>query len=210
MAETVETADGKPVGVDPAVAADADKQFAQAMSASQPGDADAPPRRQPRARAEASATPRTRQARRSRITAAEGKGSAPASPAAPSRNDIITGVAGLIQIPAGLALLASQRAANPVPLKADAITLASHAPALAAAAADVAEQDEKAARLLARICDVGPYAALMTALFNVGAQLARNHGIASLPGTSDPEALVAAAEAPPATTPTEGDPDGTQ
>jgi hypothetical protein len=40
----------------------------------------------------------------------------------------------------------------------------------------VAEQDPKVARVLDRICAVGPYGALVTAVVGLGAQLAANHG----------------------------------
>ena len=189
MAEGVETADGTPVSLDTAPPEDVERQFAQAMSAPADDDKTVPPKRAQRTTTpQVTSKPRTGKAR----TAPAGQ------PAArvPSEQDIVQGVEGLIQIPAALCLMLSRRAADPVPLQADAVTLAAAAPDIARACAATAAADPKFAALMGKVTHAGPYAALMTVAFSVGSQIARNHGVITLPGTTDPRVLVEAATTP--------------
>jgi hypothetical protein len=194
MAEGVFTADGKPVDLD-AEREDIDREFARAM-AEPPGEEKAPPKRGPKAEPGPSEEkPRVDKEPPKRRGRPPGSGKAQAQPAAAaSRIDRVQAVQGLIQLAAAGCLMASGRAKNPVPLKADAITLAGNSEGLATAVADAAEQDEKLARLVDKIAVAGPYGALIVVAFGVGSQLARNHGI-QMPGTADPADLVKQAEA---------------
>lgn len=204
MAEGLSTADGKPLSLaPPADAADTERRFAQSMAASKPGDADAPPRRGDRAAGDAKPS-------RARTTKGASKASAVTGPAAPlSHAEIVTGVQGLCQVVAAVPLLLSKRVQaekTRVALKADAITIVSRAEEIADACAQTAAADPKFAALMTRVCQAGPYAALMTVAFSVGSQVARNHGMGSLPGTMDPAEMVRQAEQPPGTAPVLGGP----
>lgn len=196
MAEGLSTADGRPLSLDPPADSDADteREFARSMAAKGPDDATAPPKRAPRAPAGQAAGGKARTAKKDARTtqAAEVK---PLTDA-----EIVTGVKGLCQAAAALPALASKRARKPelqTALKADAITIVSASDQIAQACADTAAADPKFAALMQRICQAGPYAALMTVAFGVGAQLARNHGLASMPGTEDPAEVVRIAEGRP-------------
>jgi hypothetical protein len=73
------------------------------------------------------------------------------------------------------------------PLVADAIVLGRAAPALAESIAEVAEQDDRIARIVDSLVQTGPYAALFGALVPTIVQIAANHspkvaGIASAVG----------------------------
>jgi len=104
------------------------------------------------------------------------------------------GVQGVVQLAAGACLLA-ERGTGQKAFRADAITLASSAEDLGEVLAATADQDERFARVIDRICSAGPYGALIQVAFSVGSQIARNHG-AQIPGTAAPEDLIAMAEVP--------------
>lgn len=96
-------------------------------------------------------------------------------------------------IPLGLAKAARDDKAKADAYKADAVAIASAADGLADACAEVAEQDPKFAAALDKVCATGPYGALITAVFGLGAQLFRNHRPkTAIPGTVDPAELVKA------------------
>lgn len=198
MAELT-TPDGTPV--DPAAAA-VNQEFARAMAADKPEPA-APPKRPdpaPAAAAEAVKRPRgrPRNADRPRVDA---------KPAAAVLSDDqrAQGVKGIVQIGAGVCLLASRSTATAGPdgkridnpaFKADAITLATAADDLAQAAVDTAKADPRFAALVDKVCAVGPYGALLSAVIGVSGQLVRNHRpAAALPGTVDRMELIRQAEA---------------
>lgn len=191
------TPDGQPV--DPAAEA-VNTEFARAMAAD-PAEPAAPPKRPEPPPAEPKRPRgRPRKEDQARVTAK----AAPA--AALTDKDRADGVRGLVQISAGLCLIASRATAKPdkdgvkvdnQAFKADAITLASSADDLAQACADTARADARFAAVLDRVCAVGPYGALLTAVLGVGTQIARNHrpGMA-IPGTTHPADLIAGAEQP--------------
>lgn len=62
------------------------------------------------------------------------------------------------------------------PLRNDALVIAHFGPSFAEEAANLADDDERAARLLDKIADMGPYAALVMIALSAGMQIAANHG----------------------------------
>jgi hypothetical protein len=194
VAEGIVTPEGKPVNVDPASAEDIEKQFARAMS--EPGDEKSPPRRAERhqEKTEDSEKPRVRRSpgRPPKAATEPPKTKSPGL----SREVRQQGIQGIAQLAAGGCLLAERGTGNRA-FRADAITLASSAEEIGSAVADVCDQDERFARVVDKICAAGPYSALITVMFSVGSQLARNHG-AQVPGTNDPGELIKMAEAQPA------------
>ena len=102
------------------------------------------------------------------------------------------GVRGLVQLGAGVCLIAS-RATGSDAFKADAFTLASRADDIAGACVETARGHPGFAAALDRVCAAGPYAALITVAIGVGSQNARNHRPSlALPGTVDPAKILAA------------------
>jgi hypothetical protein len=185
------TPDGKPAEVDPA---DTEREFARAMAADAPGDEPAaPPKRQEPAeqpaRPRRGRPPKSEQARVTKGT--------PATTPALTPVQRREGVKGLVQLGAGMCLVAS-KATGQDAFKADAITLASSAPEWADACVSVAESDPKFARVLDKVCAAGPYSALISVAVSTSMQLVRNHRpTAALPGTVAPAELIAQAEAQP-------------
>jgi len=194
-----------------AAGADTEREFARAMAADATGEGPAAPPKRAAATAGDPAQPAARRGRPPKAERArvEGKGSkAPSGPLGDDQR--AQGVKGIVQIGAGVCLLASRASArtartpdgktvrtdNPA-FKADAITLASGADDLAAACVETAKADEKFGALLDKIAAVGPYGALITAVAGIGGQIVRNHrpGVA-LPGTVDPAELLAEAQKP--------------
>lgn len=104
-------------------------------------------------------------------------------------------IQGLLQMPAAGLIIAGQRAGS-VALVADGATVLVHGPGLAAAIAELAENDPRVMALLERVLTFGPYGGLLAALFPMVAQLARNHGappeIAGALGAVAPEEIIAA------------------
>lgn len=192
MAELV-TPDGDPVAAE---AEEVNRDFARAMATDSPEPA-APPRRPP----DGPQPPARRRGRPPKDQRARTGGGAATGPL--SDADRAQGVKGVVQVGAGLCLLASRatakpgkdgkRADNPA-FKADAITLASAADELAGACVQTARADPKFAALIDKVAGVGPYGALITCAFGISAQLARNHKpTAHFPGTTDPAELIAQA-----------------
>ena len=193
MAEGIVTPDGQPVDVDIAATEKINQEFARTMS-EPAGDDKAPPRRAERAaKAEGSGdAPRVKR----------GPGRPSKASSEPSKAKITglshdarkQGVQGIVQLAAGACLLAERGTGQPA-FKADAITLASSAEDLGEAIAATCDSDERMARVVDKLCAAGPYSALITVMFSVGSQIARNHG-AAVPGTQAPEDLIAMAEMP--------------
>lgn len=191
MTEGIRTPEGKPVDVPPAE--EIEHAFARAM-AEPAGDDKRPPRRTQTAPAPSGEEDKPRVRR--------GPGRPPKTtteapkpkPTGLSRDIRAQGVQGIVQLAAGGCLLAERGTGNRS-FRADAITLASSAEDIGNAVADVCDQDERFARVVDKVCAAGPYSALITVMFSVGSQIARNHG-AQVPGTNDPEDLIAMAEMP--------------
>lgn len=104
------------------------------------------------------------------------------------------GLTDLAGVPQGILLGLGYKAQNDV-LLADAATLSMHAPMVAGAIADIAEQDDRVAAYVDKVIEVGPFAQIGMVLVAMGAQFARNHGAlpapvaAMLGGTQDPAEL---------------------
>lgn len=84
-------------------------------------------------------------------------------------------------------------------LRPDAAVIAHYGPAFAEEAANVADEDQRAAALLDKIAGMGPYAALVSILMQAGMQIAVNHGWmrAGAMGTLPPDQFVDAVTATP-------------
>jgi len=97
---------------------------------------------------------------------------------------------------AGIAMAA--QASGSQPLLADAIVIGKAAPALSIAIAQVADQDDRVARIVDSLVQTGPYAVLFTALMPVVLQIAANHSpriaeATGMMGTKSPADIVAGA-----------------
>jgi hypothetical protein len=185
---SLEDTAGAPVDVVPPDESAATAAFTAALNDTGPDDY-APPRRQPRAKADGDAKPRvSRQpkAEKSRTTAA-------AKPVAKlDDNARRAGVKGLAQIGAGLALMLG-KATKKDAFTADAVTIASAADDIADACVETAQADPKFAAALDKVCAAGPYSALITVGISVMSQCARNHKPSlTIPGTVDPAQLLKA------------------
>lgn len=104
------------------------------------------------------------------------------------------GIKGLVQMSAAVCLVADSRTPDhDISFQADAITLASAADQIADAVVATCKKSESFARVVDKVTQVGPYAALVGVVFSVGAQLARNHGMqaAEMMGAVPPEQLIA-------------------
>lgn len=192
MPEGIVTPEGQPVAVDPAAADTTERDFAKAMSDPDPGQEKAPPRRAERKPAASPA------GEKARVTRGPGRPPKAAGKAGEAKTGLShearkAGIQGVVQLGAGLCLLA-ERGTGQKAYKADAITLASSAGDLGEAIAATCDADERFARVVDKVCAAGPYSALISAVFSVGSQIARNHG-AAVPGTHDPDELIAMAEA---------------
>lgn len=182
---TLETPEGKPVDVVDPDAVNA--QFAASMADDGP-DEQAPPRRQPKPKAEVEvAKPRrTRPPKdeKARTTAKAGT--------VLDDGQRAQGVKGLAQIAAGVALMLG-KATKKDAYTADAVTIASSADEIADACVQTAKADARFAAALDKVCSAGPYAALITVGVGVVSQVARNHKPSLvIPGTVDPAELLKA------------------
>ena len=204
MAEGLMTAAGAPI--DAPSTEDTERAFARAMATPPSGTADdpgegppAPPKHDPEAPfgRKTDGTPkkgpggRPVQPKHDKPRVAAGPSAA--TPVTPERRAKWTeGLAGYGQLVGAGFIMAHQRTGN-LAFQADAITISSAAPDIAAAVADVAAQDERTARLLDKLVSAGPYGALITVGFQVGAQLAANHGVkqALALGAVPPENVIA-------------------
>jgi hypothetical protein len=182
------TEDGRAVDAT-AVADTINAQFSQAMNSDQP-ETQAPPKRPDKTPDTAAPKRRGRppKSEQARTTAGPAAAAGGLDDAARAK-----GVAGWVQIGAGLTLAAGRATGNAA-LYADAVTIASAAPQLADACVQVAKNDARFAAALDKVCSSGPYAALVSVGVSVGLQCLRNHrpGLA-LPGTVSPEYLLATA-----------------
>ena len=187
---TLETDDGEPVDLTPAV-----ELAAAQFKAAADGTADADPGALPKRAARGPATDDPKPTRTPKPKAAD-KSRTTAKPtvtlSADKRRD---GVAALVQVAAVLPLTLAKTTGQTA-YAADALTIVNSADALAMACVQVADADPKFAAVLDKVCSTGPYGALITVAFGIGAQLVRNHRPAmSIPGTIHPDELLAAAAA---------------
>jgi hypothetical protein len=96
------------------------------------------------------------------------KKTAPPRPRTPKKTDYRQGITGAFQI-------ISLPLAFAAP--ADAAAITAHAPTIAEALNDLAQDRPEVAAVLDRILAGGPYAALFAAMLPLGVQLAHNHGL---------------------------------
>jgi hypothetical protein len=154
-----------------------------------PGDADQAPPPRP---AGPPAPPPTAPRRRGRPPRAEQARVTKATSPALDDEARAAGVRGVMQIGAGITLLAG-KATGKDAFKADAVAIASAADDTAAACVQIAKTDPKFAAALDKVCSVGPYGALITIAAGLGAQIARNHKPdRAIPGTVHPDVLLKA------------------
>jgi hypothetical protein len=99
-------------------------------------------------------------------------------------------VLGLVQLVAAPVFVLGTR--NDVFL-ADAAAINASAPDIARAVADLAEKNERVARVLEKLAEVGPYGALIAAVAPLAFQVATNHGLLppGVVGTVDPVEMAA-------------------
>lgn len=186
--EGIQTPDGKPVDVDPAKADQIEQNFARAMS--EPvGDDKQPPRRPARAPGGAQDPARVKRGRKP----ADAPTARSEAPTPLSRSARVEGCKGVVQVTGAVLMFASTRVKNPIPLAADSLVIVGNADQLSEAVADTAEADPRFAVIVDKICAAGPYGALISVAFGIGAQCARNHGL-PVPGTAAPEDLIRAAQ----------------
>jgi hypothetical protein len=186
------TPGGQPVDVTPPDPDQVNRKFTAAMNDDGP-DEQAPPRREPKPKADASAAPKVKRTR----TPKSDQPRTTVQAAAPlGDEERAKGAKGYAQIGAGLALMIG-KATKKDAYKADAVTIASAADDIADAVVQTAKADPKFAAALDKVLAAGPYAALISVGMSVGLQCARNHKPElKLPGTVDPaELLQAQAEA---------------
>lgn len=196
MAEGLQTPDGKKIEVTEA-------DFARAMAAPEPDEpvAAAPPRKDPDApygRTKDGAPKRGPGGRPSKHDAPRAAKAAPNTSAVTSetpqqadkrRSD---GVKGIVQ-QAAMATTIAYTVTQDKAFYADAITLTSFAEPMADAVVQTARVNPGFAKLVDRISNIGPYAALGSVVIGMSIQLAANHGL-RLPGSSDPAELIEAFE----------------
>ena len=191
--EGIATPDGTPLDLP-----EVDKEFAKAMAATI-HDVPAPPKRPEKPQNDSAAPKRPRgRPRKDERARVSGGSTAPSKPdpAADTRRG--EGVAGLVQIGAGACLLLDSRTPDDnIAFRADAVTLASNAKALADACVETAKHNSSFAAALDKVTKAGPYAALVGVTMGLGAQLARNHGVkaAEMFGAQAPEDVLASLEA---------------
>lgn len=123
-----------------------------------------------------------------------GRTSGTARKTAKGQQDYTAGILGLCQIPAFALGIAARFTHSPA-LAHDSATISLHAPSIAAALNETAQQQQWLATILERALEVGPYGALLGAFLPLAFQIAANHGkIAANPdmGILDEEGLHAA------------------
>jgi hypothetical protein len=188
--EGLSTPDGKPVELTPV--AEAEREFNRAMASDVNNDAAPPRRAKP-----ADADPESRPAR-SRNRPGKNARAAKPAPKPQSDADRKSGIQGLVQLGAMACLMIDQRTPDTnIAFKADAITLANASDAISDAVVETAKHNAQFAAMVDKITSAGPYAALIGVTFQVGMQLAANHGVkaAQMMGAGSPEAVVASVEA---------------
>ena len=97
-------------------------------------------------------------------------------------------------IPVGIALGVAQLRKS-TPLLADALAMSHAIPPISEAVTDLAEDNDNFARVVDMLTESGPYAALISALIPLAAQLAANHGmlpppLVSVLGAVPPDVLI--------------------
>ena len=189
--EGVMTAEGQSVDLDLESGL---KAFNQAQADASDSDSiPAPPKMSEEARERIKSEPAKRRGRPGKNERARTQSKTQAAPQTDQeRSD---GIKGLVQLGAGLCLIADQRTPeNDVSFQADAITLASSADQIADAVVATCKASDSFARAVDKVTKAGPYAALVGVVFSVGAQIARNHGVkaAEMMGAVAPEELIAA------------------
>lgn len=175
------------------LAPEVDQDFARAMSAPV-GDATdlKKPAEQKQAPRQSASRPRTTGAKRG-PKAAPKASSYSAPPVTPELTATRSeGISGLVQIGA-MGCLAYGARTDSVAFKADAVTLANYSKPLGDAVADAAAKNPQFARIVDKITNAGPYAALVGVTFGLGMQLARNHGVTAAEsfGAKSPETILA-------------------
>jgi hypothetical protein len=197
-----------------APAAEGETQFARSMAAPPASDSDAaapPPRPDAPYGYKPDGTPKKAAGRprrgakgdpadRARTTAAAGvsreTGAHTLGPDDAGR--IRTGILGYGQIGASLTAAGTRLAKTEqgkIALTADSLTIVQIAPEFAEACVTTAAADAGFAALMAKVCALGPWAALLEVSSKLGMQLTRNHRPAlQLPGTRDPADIVAELE----------------
>ena len=190
--EGIQTLDGAPVEL-----AESDKEFAKAMAATV-HDVPAPPKRPEKPQNDPAAPKRPRgRPRKDERARVSGGSSAPSKPDPEADARRGEGITGMVQMAAGLCLVADSRTADDnIAFRADAVTLASNAKALADACVETARHNAQFAAVLDKVTKAGPYAALVGVTMSVGAQIAMNHGVAAgaMLGAKDPKEILAALE----------------
>lgn len=179
----LKTPDGKSVDLD-AVKAEANSAFDAAMNTDHPEPA-APPKVERVPKADTRPRTRTKPAK-------DDKPRTGPKTAALSSEQRAQGVKGLAQVGAAIALMFGKATKNDA-FQADAVTIASSADEMADACVQVAMADAAFAARLDRICNVGPYGALIAVGVGIVSQITRNHKPSlSIPGTVDPAELLKA------------------
>lgn len=185
MAEGLQTPEGEKIDIDPA---NVEREFSRAMADPEPGENAKPPRRSKPADGD------KRPPRRGRPSKSERARTPKPAPKAQSDAERADGVKGLVQVAAGLCMVADSRTApDNIAFKADAITLSDSAGPISAACVEVAKNNAQFAAVLDRVTSAGPYAALISVGVQVGAQIAANHGVAAakVMGAKSPEEVLA-------------------
>jgi hypothetical protein len=180
----LETPDGEQVE---SARAEINAGFDAVMNDDSPGPA-APPRRQKAAPAADAGQPR---AKRARPAKEDKPRTAARTPAAPLSDELrLQGAKGIVQVTAGVALIAANATGN-MAFTADAVTIVSHGDALAEACVETAKASPAFAAALDKVCAAGPYAALIGVGVAIVTQLARNHAPSlPIPGTVHPMELL--------------------
>ena len=180
---TLITTSGTPVEVAPLDSSAVNAQFRQAM------DDDGPDEHTPPERPETPSREGNRP-RRGRPPKTEKARTVATAPAALDDRARSTGVKGWAQIAGSFAIMAG-KATGDGAFYLDAVVIASNADALADACVNAAHADPKFAAVLDKVCNVGPYGALVSVVVGIGAQCLRNHKPQlQIPGTVDPAQLL--------------------
>lgn len=112
--------------------------------------------------------------------------------------DYRPGIHGILQLPVGIMTGIGLATGNDTML-ADGTAISLHAPPIAEALNDLAQENAQVAGVLERMMQVGPYGALIAAVMPLCAQIATNHKMLPISitggmGAYPPEALIASAK----------------
>lgn len=187
MAEGLQTLEGEAIPLD---SVKIDKDFAAAMAAPVE-DVPAPPKRPETLNDDKQSRPkRAPKAARSRVQAPKATQAKTSPELDAQRSD---GIKGLVQMAAvGCLMMDGKTPDDNIAFKADAVTLANSADALASACVETAKANPGFARIVDKVTQAGPYAALVSVTLSIGAQLARNHGVKAgeMLGARPPESVL--------------------